>query len=63
MDVDAAFTLAYAIIMLNVDQHNQNAKKQTAPMTASQFKKNLKGVNGGGDFDEEMLDEIFTTIK
>ncbi len=32
-DHDAAFTLAYAVIMLNVDQHNQNAKKQNIPMT------------------------------
>ena len=24
---DAAFTLAYAVIMLNVDQHNQNVKR------------------------------------
>ncbi|CAH1968968.1 unnamed protein product [Acanthoscelides obtectus] len=62
-DVDSAFTLAYAIIMLNVDQHNENAKKQTVPMTAAAFKKNLKGVNGGNDFDEDMLDEIYTTIK
>lgn len=62
-DVDSAFTLAYAVIMLNVDQHNQNAKKQKQPMSAAAFKKNLKGVNGGGDFDENMLDEIYTTIK
>ncbi|XP_050501190.1 Golgi-specific brefeldin A-resistance guanine nucleotide exchange factor 1 [Diabrotica virgifera virgifera] len=62
-DVDSAFTLAYAIIMLNVDQHNENAKKQTTPMSANAFKKNLKGVNGGNDFDEEMLDDIYTTIK
>ncbi|KAK9887809.1 hypothetical protein WA026_000124 [Henosepilachna vigintioctopunctata] len=62
-DVDSAFTLAYAVIMLNVDQHNQNAKKQTTPMTASGFKKNLTGVNGGGDFDEDMLDDIYNTIK
>nr|XP_023015700.1 Golgi-specific brefeldin A-resistance guanine nucleotide exchange factor 1 [Leptinotarsa decemlineata] len=62
-DVDSAFTLAYAIIMLNVDQHNENAKKQTVPMSASAFKKNLKGVNGGDDFDEELLDEIYNTIK
>ncbi|CAH1155460.1 unnamed protein product [Phaedon cochleariae] len=62
-DVDSAFTLAYAIIMLNVDQHNENAKKQTVPMSPRAFKKNLKGVNGGGDFDEEMLDEIYNTIK
>lgn len=30
---DAAFTLGYAIIMLNVDQHNHNVKKQNLPMT------------------------------
>ncbi|KAJ8979326.1 hypothetical protein NQ317_006940 [Molorchus minor] len=29
-DVDSAFTLAYAVIMLNVDQHNRNAKKAEA---------------------------------
>lgn len=62
-DVDSAFTLAYAVIMLNVDQHNENAKKQTIPMTPLAFKKNLKGVNGGDDFDEQMLDEIYNTIK
>ena len=32
-NADAAFTLAYACIMLNVDQHNLNAKKQNIPMT------------------------------
>lgn len=31
--VDAAFTLAYAVIMLNVDQHNPMAKRQQQPMT------------------------------
>lgn len=30
---DAAFTLTYAIIMLNVDQHSTTAKKQNIPMT------------------------------
>lgn len=33
VNVDAAFTLAYAVIMLNTDQHNNNAKKQNVPMT------------------------------
>lgn len=33
--MDAAFTLTYAIIMLNVDQHNHNAKKQNIPMTVA----------------------------
>mgnify|MGYP001793579478 CR=1 FL=1 len=27
-----------------------------------QFKKNLKGVNGGADFDQEMLQQIFDAI-
>ena len=31
-NADAAFTLAYAVIMLNVDQHNHNVKKQNVPM-------------------------------
>uniref|UniRef100_A0A146LBA7 Golgi-specific brefeldin A-resistance guanine nucleotide exchange factor 1 n=1 Tax=Lygus hesperus TaxID=30085 RepID=A0A146LBA7_LYGHE len=60
---DAAFTLAYAVIMLNVDQHNHNAKKQNVPMTVDDFKRNLKNVNGGQDFDGEMLDEMYTSIK
>ena len=34
VNADAAFTLAYAVIMLNVDQHNTNAKKQNVPMTS-----------------------------
>ncbi|XP_045609638.1 Golgi-specific brefeldin A-resistance guanine nucleotide exchange factor 1 isoform X2 [Procambarus clarkii] len=60
---DAAFTLAYAIIMLNVDQHNQNAKKQNIPMTLDQFRNNLRGVNDGKDFDPEMLEEIYNAIR
>ncbi|VEL09639.1 unnamed protein product [Protopolystoma xenopodis] len=40
---DAAFTLAYAILMLNTDQHNPNSKKQNIPMTVEDFKRNLKG--------------------
>ncbi|XP_034180833.2 sec7 domain-containing protein garz [Osmia lignaria lignaria] len=60
---DAAFTLAYAVIMLNVDQHNYNVKRQNNPMTADEFKRNLKKVNGGADFDQDMLDEIYYSIK
>lgn len=49
--------------MLNVDQHNHNVKKQNNPMTPEEFKKNLKKVNGGADFDQDMLGEIYTAIK
>ncbi|VDP86335.1 unnamed protein product [Echinostoma caproni] len=62
-DVDSAFTLAYAILMLNTDQHNPNSKKQNAPMTASDFKKNLSGMNGTGDFDPKLLDAIYMSIN
>lgn len=60
---DAAYTLSYAIIMLNVDQHNINAKKQNPAMTGDQFVNNLRGVNGGKDFDREMLLEIYHAIR
>lgn len=63
VNTDAAFQLAYSIIMLNVDQHNQNAKKQQVPMTVEDFKKNLRGLNGNSEFDPEMLKEVFYAIK
>ncbi|XP_040905409.1 Golgi-specific brefeldin A-resistance guanine nucleotide exchange factor 1 isoform X2 [Toxotes jaculatrix] len=63
MSNDAGFALAYAIIMLNTDQHNHNVRKQNIPMTVEQFKKNLKGVNGNKDFDQDMLEDIYNAIK
>ena len=27
------------------------------------FRRNVKGVNGGQDFDQEMLDEVYNAIK
>lgn len=49
--------------MLNVDQHNHNVKKQNNPMTCEEFKRNVKSVNGGKDFDQDMLDEIYNAIR
>lgn len=60
---DAAFTLAYGIIMLNVDQHNHNVKKQSVPMVVEQFKKNLSSVNGGGNFEDKLLEEIYQAVR
>ncbi|GBP56447.1 Golgi-specific brefeldin A-resistance guanine nucleotide exchange factor 1 [Eumeta japonica] len=62
-NTDAAFRLAYAVIMLNVDQHNHNAKKLNVPMNVDDFVKNLRGCNGSGDFDQAMLETIFYSIK
>ena len=60
---DSAFTLSYAVIMLNVDQHNKNHTKTNDPMTEEQFRRNLRGTNDGGDHDPDMLKEIFHVIK
>ncbi|XP_075697728.1 Golgi-specific brefeldin A-resistance guanine nucleotide exchange factor 1 isoform X1 [Rhinoderma darwinii] len=60
---DGCFALAYAVIMLNTDQHNHNVRKQNVPMTLEEFRKNLKGVNGGKDFDQDMLEDIYHAIK
>ena len=61
-DKDALYVLTYAIIMLNTDQHNPNVKPQNR-MTFQDFSKNLRGVNGGKDFDSEYLEEIYESIK
>uniref|UniRef100_A0A915KF72 SEC7 domain-containing protein n=1 Tax=Romanomermis culicivorax TaxID=13658 RepID=A0A915KF72_ROMCU len=61
--VDAAFTLSYAVIMLNTDQHNALAKRQNQPMTCEAFKKNLNGVNGGQNFDHQMLEEMYRAVS
>nr|XP_049703696.1 Golgi-specific brefeldin A-resistance guanine nucleotide exchange factor 1 isoform X1 [Helicoverpa armigera]XP_049703700.1 Golgi-specific brefeldin A-resistance guanine nucleotide exchange factor 1 isoform X2 [Helicoverpa armigera]XP_049703701.1 Golgi-specific brefeldin A-resistance guanine nucleotide exchange factor 1 isoform X3 [Helicoverpa armigera] len=62
-NTDAAFRLAYAVIMLNMDQHNHTAKKLNVPMTVEDFVKNLRGCNGSGDFDQPMLEAVFHSIK
>ena len=62
-DNDAAFTLSYAVIMLNVDQHNKNHTKINDPMTLEQFQRNVRGTNGGGDHDQDMLSEIYHAIR
>lgn len=62
-NTDAAFRLSYSIIMLNMDQHNHNAKKLNIPMTANDFIKNLRGLNGNTDFDPDVLTDIYNSIK
>ncbi|XP_055593245.1 Golgi-specific brefeldin A-resistance guanine nucleotide exchange factor 1 isoform X2 [Uranotaenia lowii] len=62
-NTDAAFRLAYAIIMLNMDQHNHNAKRLNVPMTVDDFLKNLRGLNGNSDFDQDMLINVYNAIR
>lgn len=61
-DKDALFVLTYGIIMLNTDLFNPNVKSQNR-MTFTDFAKNLRGVNGGNDFETEFLQEIYDSIK
>lgn len=57
--LDAAYILAYSVIMLNTDAHNPQIKKR---MTKPDFLKNNRGINGGEDLPEEFLSQIFDDI-
>ena len=61
-DKDALYILTYAIIMLNTELYNPNVKSQNR-MSFPAFARNLRGVNSGGDFAEEFLQEIYDSIK
>lgn len=59
---DAVHVLAYAIIILNTDQHNPSVKDEKR-MTYTDFARNLRGVNGGGNFEPEYLQQIYDSIR
>lgn len=59
-DETAVYVLAFSIIMLNTDLHNDAIKNK---MSETSYLNNVKGVNGGKDFDREMLLEIYNSIK
>lgn len=56
---DSALSLAYAIIMLNVDQHSKKVK----PMTCDEFDRNLLGPKSERIYDRKLLDQVFTNIR
>ena len=59
-DTDAAYVLAYSVIMLNTDQHNPQNRKR---MTIEDYQRNLRGVNNGKDFPPEYLAAIHDSIR
>lgn len=61
-DKDSLFILTYGIIMLNTELYNPNIKTQNR-MSCEGFSRNLRGVNAGGDFAPEFLQEIYDSIK
>ncbi|PWN47694.1 Sec7-domain-containing protein [Violaceomyces palustris] len=58
---DAVYVLAFSIIMLNTDLHNPQNKKQR--MSLDDYKRNLRGVNDGKDFDPDYLSGIYDSIR
>ena len=57
---DSCFILSYSTLMLNTDLHNPQVKHK---MTLTQFIKNNRGIDDGGDLDEEYLSNIYNSIK
>ncbi|CAD7926191.1 unnamed protein product [Amoebophrya sp. A120] len=57
---DACFTLAFSVIMLNVDQYNPQVKNR---MEQKDFVRNLRKCNENEDFDEDLLKGIFNRIR
>lgn len=62
-DSDEALSLAYAIIMLNVDQHSKKVKQTSQPMTVDQFDRNLLGPKSDRIYDRKLVEQIFTNIR
>jgi brefeldin A-inhibited guanine nucleotide-exchange protein len=56
---DAAYVLAYSVIMLNTDAHNPQVKKR---MTKADFIRNNRGINDNADLPEALLSDIFDGI-
>lgn len=59
-NVDAAYILAYSIVMLNVDQHKPGMKNR---MTEHEFVRNNRGINNGKDLPQELLVTIYHNIR
>lgn len=59
---DAAYVLAFQVIMLNTDLHNPNITADKKMSTAD-LKRNLRGCNDGNNFSERLLVRIYNDIK
>ncbi|KAH9246365.1 hypothetical protein BASA81_016080 [Batrachochytrium salamandrivorans] len=58
-NADAAYTLAFSVMMLNTDQHSSQIKNR---MDKPSFIKNNRGINGDGDLPDEFLNAVFDEI-
>ncbi|KAE8702015.1 Brefeldin A-inhibited guanine nucleotide-exchange protein 3 [Hibiscus syriacus] len=60
ISADAAYVLAYSVIMLNTDAHNPMVKNK---MLADDFITNNSGIDDGKDLPEEYLRSLFERIS
>ncbi|EGZ07279.1 hypothetical protein PHYSODRAFT_528113 [Phytophthora sojae] len=58
-DADAAYVLAFSIIMLNTDLHSDHIAKK---MTVEEFVRNNRGINAGQDLPSEYLTNLYYNI-
>uniref|UniRef100_A0A8C0W1L4 Cytohesin-3 n=1 Tax=Castor canadensis TaxID=51338 RepID=A0A8C0W1L4_CASCN len=57
---DTCYVLSFAIIMLNTSLHNHNVRDKP---TAERFVAMNRGLNEGGDLPEELLRNLYESIK
>ncbi|KAA8494037.1 ARF guanine-nucleotide exchange factor GNOM [Porphyridium purpureum] len=57
---DAAYVLAFAVVMLNTDQHNESVRKK---MVFQDFVRNNRGINDGQNVPEPFLRAVFDSIR
>lgn len=55
----AVYRMAFSVIMLNTDAHNDNVFEK---MNLKQFKRNCEGINDDEDLPEEYLDDMYYRI-
>ncbi|KAF7841655.1 brefeldin A-inhibited guanine nucleotide-exchange protein 1-like isoform X1 [Senna tora] len=56
---DTAYVLAYSVILLNTDAHNNMVKEK---MTKADFMRNNRGIDDGKDLPEEYLGALYDQI-
>ncbi|TMW61977.1 hypothetical protein Poli38472_009470 [Pythium oligandrum] len=59
-DADAAYVLAFSIILLNTDLHSDHILKK---MTIDEFVRNNRGINAGNDLPVTYLTTLYNNIK
>lgn len=57
--VDATHVLAYSVIMLNTDAHNNQVQKK---MSRTEFIRNTRGINDGTDLPVDYLSRLYDSI-